>query len=99
MTPRETAVEHTPGPWIVVFADGHSAAAARDEMDARGMIRHANETTGGNVTGEAFPLALMRAAPDLLAACRAIVDGWEHNLTEPMALVRAAIARAEGRQP
>lgn len=31
----------------------------------------------------------------LLAAAKAVRDGWEHNLTEPMALLNAAIDQAE----
>ena len=41
---------------------------------------------------------LIAAAPDLLEACKALRDNWEHNLTDAMALVNAAISKAEGRQ-
>jgi hypothetical protein len=33
-----------------------------------------------------------------LEACKALRDNWEHNLTDAMALVNAAISKAEGRQ-
>jgi len=38
---------------------------------------------------------LIKAAPELLEACKAVRDGWEHNLSEAIALVNAAIAQAE----
>lgn len=46
------------------------------------------------VTQESCPLH--KAAPKLLAACKAIRDGLAHDPTGPMILVRAAIAEAEG---
>lgn len=39
---------------------------------------------------------LLAAAPELLAALEGIVDGWERNLSGPIADARAAITRAKG---
>lgn len=41
---------------------------------------------------------LIAAAPEMLEALKAIRDGWEHNLTEPMRLVNEAIDKAEGKE-
>jgi hypothetical protein len=37
---------------------------------------------------------LIAAAPELLEACQAIRDGWQRNLTEPIALINVAIRKA-----
>ena len=86
--------KHTPGPWIALrertagtFFNSY-AIMQRDEI-----IAHTTTDIGAKTEADA---RLIAAAPDLLAACEALVAGWEHNLTEPMALVRAAIAKARG---
>lgn len=87
--------KHTPGPWrtgganrLMVYANGWAVADAK--------IFHPH-TDADQAEANA---ALIAAAPDLLAACKAALDLLttlgKHDATTGDAL-EAAIARAEGR--
>ena len=39
---------------------------------------------------------MISAAPDLLEACEKIIEDWEHNLTEAMQMIHAAVSKAKG---
>ncbi len=89
---------YTPGPWFV-FGNGHCV----------GGPHHGNETAGVAMCAmrlrdeeeNAANARLIAAAPDLLAALRAVLDRHNYQGTgEPwphlLVVVRAAINRAEG---
>ena len=90
--------KHTPGPWK---AEGWESVVVND--------------TNGNtlvlMPGASYGLAavkanarLIAAAPDLLAACKAVDDAWTGGengdwrgaLDRALGMARAAIAKAEG---
>jgi hypothetical protein len=94
---------HTPGPWRVepyrgVREDGRvvvevfgnaSAPVASFLVLADGEVSTANGKEDAN---------LIAAAPELLAACRTILDWLPSHAQRERAQVREAIAKAEGRQ-
>ena len=86
---------HTPGPWETsVLADGSQwEVCLPDAGDAIAGI-----VDGPDAQGNAL---LMAAAPDLLAACQAVLDefpGLDSRRIEAVkATCRAAIARATGK--
>lgn len=87
---------HTPGPWCALNAG--LVVAAGDVKVAQ--ADRANAYTEANAR-------LIAAAPDLLAALKAILNVDNPPVTDPghvdfpraMELARAAIAKAEGRTP
>lgn len=99
---------HTPGPWIAeqeVFAPGGIVGIYVAQYDARvqepgGRICQAYGnclvTTDETVRANA---RLIAAAPDLLAALKAVVESWETGTRwrDEMGRARAAIAKAEGK--
>lgn len=91
---------HTPGPWAVDKI-GESTFIVTDPP--RGTLdKYIAEIPNTDEEGripsdrerEANAL-LIAAAPDLFAACVAFIEGWEQNLTEPMAALRLAVEKAE----
>ena len=104
---------HTPGPWMISKTVGDYTAAkesyilgVRDSPPTEqpvliGTIRKHRFSSADRVPTDAEQEAnarLIAASPKLLAACKAIRDGWGKNLTEPMALLNLAIAEAEERE-
>lgn len=101
--------QHTPGPWRSsverepgIFAQSYRITA-NDAMGYERMI--ARQPTGLGADDEANA-HLIAAAPDLLAACRA-AEAWIVQMErsgaitqtrEPIATLRAAIAKTEGGQ-
>lgn len=81
---------HTPGPWRV-WAKGYreSPPISFNVETSGGLIR---EWLARDIANEA-DAQLMAAAPELLAALKAIVEHYG----DPLKLARAAIAKAEGR--
>jgi hypothetical protein len=87
---------HTPGPWRADCGGsgnqrgGFSVTAANDGVVICGRMGwpHCADESEANAR-------LIAAAPDLLAACKALVEGEYDAPVMPMA--RAAIAKAEGR--
>lgn len=102
MTTKQT---HTPGPWtanparFVAGANGDVAIVNdHHSLIAVAYVRNGEEQANAR---------LIAAAPDLLAACRAVAGmeqrarageyiDWTSNGNEAIQLVRAAIAKAEG---
>lgn len=94
---------HTPGPWGILKAGNQWAVAP---VTAKGKPRDGRQTEDicmGSVLADNFlaNARLIAAAPDLLAAARALVQIYEEgSATVPIDdwwLVRAAIAKAEGK--
>jgi hypothetical protein len=105
--------DHTPGPWKAVLAD-EKATKWYITANIPGMQNSETEIAvvyGGKVDEKSEKNAmLIAAAPDLLAACKALVelygirtqevigDGLDDVINyDASVLVLAAIAKAEGR--
>lgn len=87
---------HTPGPWNTVRSTAGGGSARLD------VVSNGTEFQPSFVAGDMMPddARLIAAAPDLLAACRAVADADRLNVAEinaALRLVDAAIARAEGK--
>ncbi len=105
MTPRRPPapwshepLQATQGADIAIVGNGQVIAVIQHDPDIQTAAE--DEIDGDNVVWTAEDLAnarLIAAAPELLAALEGIVDGWERNLSGPIADARAAIARAKGR--
>lgn len=102
--------EHTPGPWVVdlegPFTLGGDITAV-EAMTPDGMISREictcmldtdSHPGGAEWLEDAANARLISAAPDLLAACRAILAGWGHQdgVSRAVELARAAVAKATG---
>lgn len=98
--------KHTPGPWRSVGSHGmlrHCILGPRGEIIARysAWEDHPEEAEANT--------SLMVAAPDLLAACEAVVNAYEENdwsapgvsdgLYDAIEGIRAAIAKVRGEDP
>ena len=92
-----TTIEHTPGPWqqswqfIVapdpdgIHPDIYIAEIAEEDSEGRIASREQQAANG----------RLIVAAPALLAACRMVIDRWEHgDLAEAARTCQAAVALA-----
>lgn len=88
-------VQHTPGPWRVKhWRDGRVSIETTDELWNIATLSEGDDDAAGAIDADA---ALIAAAPDLLAACQAILaeadGGWLRE--SPVAKqLRAALARA-----
>lgn len=90
--------KHTPGPWEVYGGtragidkeDGSfSIVVAGYDDDECGIYGHTDAEAAANAR-------LIAAAPDLLAACRAALEGQSIPPFEKYEMIRAAIAKATG---
>jgi len=81
-------VKHTPGPWRV----NHRCV----EDEARNAIASVYRNVDGTGHNKANA-RLIAAAPDLLAACEAILSGWGHQDGVSRAVEKARAARAKAR--
>lgn len=95
------STQHTPGPWVAksFHVEGPSGGAVADVYRPHG---DGAVTTAEYSAGRMANARLIAAAPDLLAALRALVDiyakvGGPLAVDPHVAAARAAIARAEGR--
>lgn len=90
------ASAHTPGPWVQNSANAEEIIAPDD---VQVIARIPGAKTGLYNRAAPANARLIAAAPDLLEALRAAedwLDGWVS--AEPqLAMIRAAIAKAEGR--
>jgi hypothetical protein len=101
--------KHTPGPWyaqrtnwkgepaghkIYILGDEHETYDDEDDEDAATgvAIVEGNATSTGVTEANA---RLIAAAPDLYAACEALLDTGTH-LGAVIAMAQAAVAKAEG---
>lgn len=89
---------HTPGPWRVENSVLNIIAQPTPYLPD-GLIAATRYL--GNApereTEHAANAALLAAAPDLLAACRKVVNNWGDLHPKDLQQLRAAIAKAEGR--
>ncbi len=83
-------MKHTPGPWVV---------KKTTELDSRERLYLVQDTDKwdvcalhGNYDGQEATARLIAAAPDLLAAAKAMFEEGAHGFD----MLRAAIAKAEG---
>jgi len=86
--------EHTPGPWVariairdgwVIFADDGQIVGTEDEYGRHGAIYKGEDAY------------LIAAAPDLLEACKDLLNALPSATTHPaIKAARAAIAKAKG---
>ncbi len=101
--------KHTPGPWAVVIDKQggdwkYNIRTSAPHNPAGGLGKHiASVNPLMQARGE-NNAALIAAAPDLLAACKAVEDAWTGGesgdwrgaLDLALGMARAAIAKAEG---
>lgn len=67
--------KHTPGKW---YCEGGQILAPSDRVETRGPIRIAGVSVSRKGSAERDANArLLAAAPDLLAACEAVVRAWD----------------------
>jgi hypothetical protein len=91
---------HTPGPWTVNDADNVSSwsvqASGRKRICAARWYPYTQEAKA-----EALDNArLIAAAPELLEACKAVLNSTNIlDADKIYSIVKAAVARAEGKQP
>lgn len=99
-------VTHTPGPWVFADDRGRPLGTAGHVMpdgchvdlgeDGEAVVTDRFDSTGDVAVANA---RLIAAAPDLLAACKAMVRTGKApaDIDAAYDLMRAAIAKAEGR--
>ena len=90
--------EHTPGPWL--WSPGGFLYHPVPGKDVPTYVLRGVSQYGHVAAISPADKALIAAAPDLLAACEAIVaafalDDWTEAVAKEMSVVRAAIAKAE----
>jgi hypothetical protein len=101
---RPTMTKHTPGPWAVDGRADHHLLVGAPGRRLRQVVAEVPLVVGGlaDPTPEAEANArLIAAAPDLLAACRDVLEFLDNGTPlHPGSLlhqeVEAAVARAEG---
>ena len=82
--------QHTPGPWAALEDDGMWGIYPANS-DGDPIVWQM-----GGIDNES-DACLIAAAPELLAACEAIVGAWQSSIETPWLFqVRAAIAKARG---
>jgi len=97
------SAQHTPGPWAIIV-DVPGAA-----VGYRAIVKN-NDGQPGDIICNPSPMGeanarLIAAAPDLLAALQMVDRIWSNDQTanidpeSPLAIVRAAIAKATGGAP
>jgi hypothetical protein len=98
--------KHTPGPWLFEPHNGYGAKDPDGEPWPFGYISTAHPSPIFELsTPLVFPheelvanARLIAAAPDLLAACQAVLGEWRDGYgLDCIEQLRAAIAKAEGR--
>lgn len=107
-TETEKAAVHTPGPWKIDPKTSTRIVGAGDRGIASAGGYFNNQDSAAVYAENEANARLISAAPDLLAAARALFDAphYDHfatrlNDAEMAALdaLRAAVAKAEGRTP
>lgn len=100
-----SATEHTPGPWTIE----RELTEAGTEADAQGRCGvevhsggyHIGTWIDSNWDGSSPNARLIAAAPDLLAACRALHEWYDvvkqnyPEMLRPFEAARAAVAKAQ----
>lgn len=99
--------EHTPGPWHVGAQNDISFVIDKPPRPSNDDINPDHDVTviakvyqvAGGYDEEAANARLLAAAPDLLQACRELINyelGMRGGLSVCVRMAQAAIARAEG---
>jgi antitoxin component of MazEF toxin-antitoxin module len=97
-TQNPTAINHTPGPWMI-FESGDIASAAVRTPDH--LVIKSGTVKGQTIAVAMANAKLIAAAPELLESLK-IAEAWLNNLrvelrdggSDDMAKIRAAIAKA-----
>lgn len=92
MNTKHTTTKHTPGPWKQV--------GGTEVWEERNVYRicKCSGSYGPKADAMRFNARLITAAPELLAACQAIVATWERgDLAAAARQCQAAIDKAKGR--
>ena len=77
--------QHTPGPWRVVCASAHEFNPDTLRKDIIGKCEFGDAYVAGDIA--ANDATLISAAPELLDACKAIIEQWEEETRQtPFAL-------------
>ena len=103
--------EHTPWPWTWEKVDDSATMLLGEGQDVcctsilivEGCEACATRGRNCSMNGNAYDFALIEAAPDLLAACKAFLTEWADmdgydEAANAVILARAAIAKAEKAQ-
>jgi hypothetical protein len=87
--------DHAPGPWRVTSTHENARAVVGPTpvADAYRVIALPKNSNDGHWEANA---RLIAAAPDLLAACKAALEGQSIPPFEKYEMIRAAIAKATG---
>lgn len=91
--------KHTPGPWYVDIDKSTAIWSYSIRSPIREQIATVNKY---RVSGRWPDARLIAAAPDLLAACRSMLnttggsENWNGETHESLKLIEAAIAKATG---
>ena len=104
-----TEAKHTPGPWHIIERTGHVSKSHEqtfDIMSGPNGSPHEWDMVCDKAAGA--NARLIAAAPELLEACKAVSEahayiqrtgsGETRALCEAVDLLRAAVAKAEGRE-
>lgn len=99
--PTLNETKHTPGPWELAYeldGDGDAVRVSRagHNFDVALVYGHGGDALSDHERNA--NARLVAAAPDLLSALRAVVEIADRKTVEFDA-ARAAIAKAEGREP
>jgi hypothetical protein len=96
-------MEHTPGPWEYEKPDENGNAVVGVELENEADGFSIAVVCSGSPDQTLADAALIAAAPELLDALRSIVNTCNVRIDDPRIKyfdeARAAIAKAEGRQP
>ena len=101
-----TKTQHTPGQWEADIRLAQSTVIDKNGNIIADIARDSNSCTAQTYTDEniAANARLIAAAPELLAACEALVEAIEgheartkvYQMHPAIEIARAAIAKAEG---
>jgi hypothetical protein len=103
--------KHTPGPWAIKFRGDHSAYISLGDPTTGGPHKQFDIAFDSRHPSDVADARLIAAAPDLLAALKAllavappkapgagVIVGSEEKHKAAIAAARAAVAKAEGAQ-
>jgi hypothetical protein len=95
--PKEAEMDQTKGLWLVIFDTSVRPMIVSDEARAFHEVMHTDEVTGGNISAVAVPVAVARAAPDLLYMLRTLLrsDDQSQHLDEAFDLLHRVEAALE----
>jgi len=89
-------MKHPPGPWEIDRFPGNSPYLIANNLDVVCLFNHHARIKNDVREGNAH---LIAAAPDLLGACKLVMDYFKYGGHLPSIILRAAIEKAEGGTP